>query len=166
MWRYGRPSGRPFTLVDNRNRGVARLVRADLEPDDRRREPPAPALPPMTCLQLLHACVFCWGLALAATSTQANDLARSPAEYLLRMDGNRDGRIGLAEYQDYLSRGFAQMDRDGDGRLSVSELPRGARTRRVPTLESHRRSLAATFDRQDADHSGFLDAREIAAPPR
>lgn len=120
----------------------------------------------MTCWRSLQACAFCWVMALAVTATQANDLARSPAEYLMRMDDNHDGRIGLAEYQDYLCRGFARMDRDGDGRLSPSELPRGARTRRVPTLESHRRSLAATFDRQDADRSGFLDAREIAAPPR
>jgi hypothetical protein len=106
------------------------------------------------------ALVLCPGAALAAP------LASTPSEYLVRMDGNADGRVGLGEYQDYLSRGFLQMDRDGDGRLNASEMPPGTRARKAPTLESHLRSLAATFDRQDADNSGFLDARELAAPPR
>jgi hypothetical protein len=96
----------------------------------------------------------------------AAPLAATPSEYLVRMDGDSDGRVGLNEYQDYLSRGFLQMDRDGDGRLSSAELPPGTRARKAPTLESHLRSLAATFDRQDADNDGFLDARELAAPPR
>lgn len=82
------------------------------------------------------------------------------------MDSNGDRRVALSEYQDYLSRGFQQMDRDGDGRLSALELAPGTRMRRVPTLENHRRSLAATFDRQDFNNDGFLDARELAAPPR
>lgn len=105
-------------------------------------------------------------LALAAGTAPAQDMARTPADYVGRMDRDSDGRVALAEYQDYLSRGFAQMDRDGDGRLSATELPAGARARREPTMEGHRRSLAATFDRQDADNNGYLDAREIAAPPR
>ena len=105
-------------------------------------------------------------LGLAGAHAPAAPLASTPSEYLLRMDGDADGRVGLGEYQDYLSRGFLQMDRDGDGRLSATELPAGTRARKVPTLESHLRALAATFDRQDADNSGFLDARELAAPPR
>ena len=105
-------------------------------------------------------------LLFAAGASAAQSLPRSPADYLATMDRNGDGRIALAEYQDYLCRGFQQMDRDGDGTLSAAELPRGARTRRAPTLENHRRSLAATFDRQDANNDGFLDARELAAPPR
>lgn len=105
-------------------------------------------------------------LGLAVAPAPAAPLASTPSEYLLRMDGNADGRVGLHEYQDYLSRGFLQMDRDGDGRLSAAELPAGTRARKTPTLESHLRALAATFDRQDADNSGFLDARELAAPPR
>jgi hypothetical protein len=104
-------------------------------------------------------------LLLAASAAHAQR-PRTPADYLVTMDRDGDSRVALAEYQDYLSRGFQQMDRDGDGRLSAAEMPRGTRSRRVPTLENHRRSLAATFDRQDADNDGFLDARELAAPPR
>lgn len=105
-------------------------------------------------------------LLLLAASGTACALARTPDEYLQRMDADGDGRISLREYQDYLSRGFVAMDLDGDGRLSASEMPPGTRARRAPTLESHRRSLAATFDRQDANNDGHLDARELAAPPR
>ncbi len=102
----------------------------------------------------------------ASGSLAADMLARNPGEYLQHYDRDRDGRIALGEYQDYLSRGFLQMDRNGDGRLSATELPPGTRGRRVPTLESHRRSLAIAFERQDVDRNGFLDARELAAPPR
>lgn len=107
-----------------------------------------------------------WLLAGGVFPAVAAPLAATPSEYLVRMDSDSDGRVGLSEYQDYLSRGFLQMDRDGDGRLSSAELPAGTRARRAPTLESHLRALAATFDRQDADNSGYLDARELAAPPR
>jgi hypothetical protein len=110
----------------------------------------------------------CFGAPLLclACAVAAQPLPRTPADYLVTMDRDGDKRVALSEYQDYLSRGFQQMDRDGDGRLSVAELPAGARTRRVPTLENHRRSLAATFDRQDFDNNGYLDARELAAPPQ
>lgn len=101
-----------------------------------------------------------------AGGARADVLARSPADYLLAMDRDGDARISLAEYQDHLSRGFLQMDRNGDGLLSTDELPPGARARTTPTLDAHRRALSFTFDRQDVDRSGFLDERELAAPPR
>ena len=115
-----------------------------------------------------RATAACFGallLSLAGTLA-AQPLPRTPADYLVTMDRDGDRRVALSEYQDYLSRGFQQMDRDGDGRLSAVEMPQGTRSRRVPTIENHRRSLAATFDRQDADNDGYLDARELAAPPR
>lgn len=115
--------------------------------------------------RLATACLGAALLGLACT-LGAQPLPRTPADYLVTMDRDGDRRVALAEYQDYLSRGFQQMDRDGDGRLSAAELPPGARTRRVPTLENHRRSLAATFDRQDFDNNGYLDARELASPPQ
>ena len=85
-------------------------------------------------------------------------------DYLARMDGNRDGRIGLVEYQDWLSYAFDAMDRNRDGLLSPAELPGG---RGNPLARSeHRARLAAAFARQDRNHDGFLDARELATPPQ
>lgn len=86
------------------------------------------------------------------------------ADYLARMDADGDGRVVLGEYQDWLSYGFDGMDRDRDGVLAAHELPggRGAPVTRVV----HRERLALRFAKQDANRDGFLDARELAAPPR
>lgn len=118
------------------------------------------------CRPRPEALALAAALLSAAPAALAQAMPRTPGDYLRSMDRDGDARVALAEYQDYLSRGFQQMDRDRDGKLSASELPSGTRSRRVPTLEGHRRSLAATFDRQDADNDGYLDARELAAPPR
>ena len=89
---------------------------------------------------------------------------RQSSDYLTRMDADHDGRVSLVEYQDWLSYAFDAMDRDHDGTLVPGELPggRGAAVTRI----SHRERLANTFRKQDANHDGFLDARELAAPPR
>lgn len=110
-------------------------------------------------------------VALAATllSLAGGSVAQTPRdtrEYLVLFDADGDGRVSLVEYQDYLSRGFVQLDRNGDGAISADELPPGTRARKLPTLEGRRRELSAAFDRQDLDNSGYLDAREMAAPPQ
>jgi Ca2+-binding EF-hand superfamily protein len=88
----------------------------------------------------------------------------SSGDYLARMDADHDGRVSLAEYQDWMGYGFAAMDRDHDGVLAATELPGG---RGQPlTREAHRERLAAGFRRQDRNGDGQLDARELAAPPR
>ena len=103
----------------------------------------------------------CACLALAA-NVQAQ--VRASGDYLARMDRDGDGRIALSEYQDWLSYAFDAMDRDHDGVLATSELPGG---RGAPiTRAQHRARLAAAFARQDRNHDGVLDARELAAPPR
>jgi hypothetical protein len=85
-------------------------------------------------------------------------------EYLARMDVDRDGRVAVVEYQDWLSYAFDAMDRNRDAVLSPGELP-GGRGKPVTRLE-HRARLAAAFQRQDRNHDGFLSARELAAPPQ
>lgn len=107
----------------------------------------------------LIACTLCvsWtGIAQAQV--------RASGDYLMRMDRDRDGRVALAEYQDWLSYAFDAMDRDRDGTLASHELP-GGRGRPV-ARGAHRAALAAAFRRQDADRDGFLSASELAAPPR
>jgi hypothetical protein len=85
-------------------------------------------------------------------------------DYLARMDADRDGRVVLIEYQDWLSYAFDAMDRNHDGLLSPNELP-GGRGQPLPRSE-HRARLAAAFARQDRNRDGFLDARELATPPQ
>ncbi|MCA1713870.1 MAG: hypothetical protein LC715_01660 [Gammaproteobacteria bacterium] len=101
--------------------------------------------------------------AILALSPAARAQVSASGDYLARMDGNRDGRVGLTEYQDWLSYAFDAMDRDRDGRLAPSELP-GGRGKTV-TRSGHRTALAAAFARQDRNRDGSLDARELAAPP-
>ncbi|WP_256647103.1 hypothetical protein [Thermomonas paludicola] len=85
-------------------------------------------------------------------------------DYLAKMDADRDGRVSLAEYQDWLSYAFDGMDRDHDGVLSADEQPGG---KGPPiTRAAHRGQLAMRFRKQDANHDGYLDATELAAPPR
>lgn len=106
---------------------------------------------------------FC-AIAAALLTPVAQAQVRGTADYLARMDADRDGRVSLLEYQAWLGYAFERMDRDGDGMLAAAELPggRGAPVR----LDAHRQALADAFARQDRDRSGFLDARELAAPPR
>lgn len=106
-------------------------------------------------------CGCLWLLLLpAALAAQV----REPADYLARMDADRDGRVSLPEYQAWMGYAFEAMDRDHDGVLSAAELPggKGAALSRA----GHRARIAERFRRQDGDGDGFLSARELAAPPR
>jgi Ca2+-binding EF-hand superfamily protein len=97
-----------------------------------------------------------------ANLAMAQPAPTSPRAYLQRMDANGDGRVDEGEYLDYMNRGFAGMDRDGNGVLEGDELPPGARP---ITLDERRQALRAAFRRQDRNHDGFLDAAELARPP-
>lgn len=103
-------------------------------------------------------------LAIACLPCAAQAQVTATGEYLARMDNDRDGRVSLAEYQAWMSYAFEGMDRNRDGTLSADELP-GGRGKPV-TRQAHLAQLAERFRRQDVDRDGFLDARELAAPPR
>ena len=103
-------------------------------------------------------------LAITGCALPALAQVRATGDYLARMDGDRDGRIALVEYQDWLSYAFDAMDHNHDGLLSPAELP-GGRGKPVARGE-HRARLATAFARQDRNRDGFLDAGELAAPPR
>jgi Ca2+-binding EF-hand superfamily protein len=62
-----------------------------------------------------------------------------------------------------MSRGFFRMDRDGNGVISRDELP-GGRGQPI-TLKAFQRNLRRQFHQLDRNHDGYLDARELTAPP-
>lgn len=84
-------------------------------------------------------------------------------DYLSRIDADADGRVSLAEYQDWMSYAFDGMDRNADGVLSALEQP-GGRGEPI-TRTQHRERLAERFRKQDANADGYLSAKELAAPP-
>ncbi len=94
----------------------------------------------------------------------ANAQVQRAGDYLSKMDVDGDGRVSLAEYQDWLGYAFHGMDRDRDGVLSAAEQPGGRGT--PLSLAEHRARIAERFARQDTNRDGFLGARELAAPPR
>ena len=103
-------------------------------------------------------------LAACLAAMPAFAQVRASGEYLARMDVDRDGRVSLGEYQDWLSYAFDAMDADHDGTLAPGEQP-GGRGKPL-TREAHRTRLADAFRRQDANRDGTLSATELAAPPR
>lgn len=89
---------------------------------------------------------------------------QSSRDYLARMDTDGDGKVSLAEYLDWMGYAFDRMDRNRDGVLTLDELP--GRKGVAMTRDAHRAQLTERFHKQDANHDGFLDAKELAAPPR
>lgn len=101
-------------------------------------------------------------LVLAPVRTSIAQVQKT-SEYLQRMDRDGDGRVSLSEYLDWMSYAFDAMDKDGDGVLSGAELP-GNRGKPI-TRQQHLQRLTERFHRQDRNRDGVLDARELAAPP-
>ena len=98
-----------------------------------------------------------WPVLLLALPMLANAQVQRTSEYLSRMDRDGDGKVSLAEYQDWLSYAFDGMDLDRDGVLSPAEQP-GRRGQPV-TRDQHRTRLAERFRKQDENHDGVLNAR-------
>ncbi len=85
-------------------------------------------------------------------------------DYLQRMDLDGDGRIGPDEYLHWMLYAFDRMDRNGNGVLEPEEQP-GGRGKPI-TREQQAQVILERFGKQDADHDGYLSARELMAPPR
>jgi Ca2+-binding EF-hand superfamily protein len=98
-----------------------------------------------------------WLLPLAATAQDSRDA------YLRQFDTDGNGCVSESEYVAYMSRGFAQMDRNHDGVLEPEELPGGHG--RPVTLKAWQDNLRRQFHKLDRRHNGCLDAQELTAPP-
>lgn len=103
------------------------------------------------------------GMLIAAALASAAQVQRT-SDYLSKMDTDGDGRVSLAEYQDWMSYAFDAMDRDRDGVLALDEQPGGHG--KPVSRSQHRARLAERFAKQDLNRDGFLNARELAAPPQ
>lgn len=109
-----------------------------------------------------------YGLAaiLLLTGTAvAQDLPRTPAEYLRRLDTDGDGRVSESEYVSYMSAGFLRMDVNGDGVIDANDGPMRPGARPVH-LDEFQRNLIHQFHKLDRNHDGKLDAKELAQPPQ
>lgn len=104
-----------------------------------------------------------WLLA-CSLSSMANAQVQRTGDYVSKMDADRDGRVSLTEYQDWLGYAFHGMDRNRDSVLSPAEQPGDRGT--PLSLAEHRARLAERFAKQDANRDGFLSAKELAAPPQ
>src|SRR3546814_13946429 len=65
-----------------------------------------------------------------------------------------DGKVNVAEYVQYMSRGFERMDANGDGVLETDELP-GRRGEPI-ALPAFQDNLRRQFHRLDRNHAGKI----------
>jgi hypothetical protein len=70
--------------------------------------------------------IFILVVACLASVPMAQAQVQASSDYLARMDADRDGRVSLSEYQDWLCYAFDAMDRNHDGVLVAAELPAAA----------------------------------------
>lgn len=110
-------------------------------------------MPPLILIALL-----CWAPSLAA------QVPADTADYLARMESDHDGRVGGPEYVAWMTYAFDRRDADRNGMLEGAELP-GSRGKPV-FRQALVQQLRQRFARQDRDHDGFLDAKELARPPQ
>ena len=102
-------------------------------------------------------------LALALLLTPSIAGAQSRDSYFGEADLDRDGKLSLTEFQEWMSYAFRQMDANRDNILAPEE-------QHVPnakslTLAELNARQAEQFRRQDKNRDGFLSQQEFLAPP-
>jgi Ca2+-binding EF-hand superfamily protein len=80
------------------------------------------------------------------------------------MDSNGNGGVSLAEFQDWMSYAFNQIDKNGNDVIDADEalVPK----MRGITRTQQRANFAAQFRRQDKNKNGELSMSELTAPPQ
>ncbi len=98
-----------------------------------------------------------------ALSARAQRLRFLRIRRYTQIDGDRDGRISRREYMAFGLRLFARLDRNGDGKLTLSEV----RRRRVLTANSPKRQQAnGLFGQLDNNRDGTISLGELLSARR
>jgi len=105
--------------------------------------------------QTLAVVLLSLGAALPALAQQS---PRSPDEMFAEADANHDGVVTLAEFQAARSARFDHLDRNGDGYISMDDIPAFLRSR--PKAEQ---GMAALIRLADTDHDGRVSRAEFTA---
>lgn len=101
---------------------------------------------------------------LCCAPSLAAQVPANTADYLTRMDSDRDGRVSVEEYVSWMTYAFDERDADHNGVLEGAELP-GSRGKPI-VRQALVQQLRQRFARQDRNYDGFLDAKELASPPQ
>lgn len=108
---------------------------------------------------MIKAAVFLYAMLVCASS-----YSQSRSEYFSAVDGNGNGGVSLAEFQEWMSYAFVRIDQNGNNIIDADEalVPK----MRGVTRSKHQANIAAQFRRQDVNKDGQLSMAELTAPPR
>lgn len=97
--------------------------------------------------------------ALIAAPALAQGMDRADmAQRLLQADADGNGQITRAEFIDYRARQFARFDRNGDGFITMDDVPRLMAGHFGPRM-------AALQNQFDANHDGRISREEFVKGP-
>lgn len=99
-------------------------------------------------------------LAFAAPATAQTNVSAQTIERLRQADANRDGLVSRQEFVNYRAQQFGRLDRNGDGYITNTDMPR-ALARRAPAGMSPQ-ELVAQFD---ANRDGRVSQSEFVNGP-
>lgn len=97
--------------------------------------------------------------ALPVSAQERGDAPRGPRFDFAQVDADGDGKITQAEIDAHAAARFAQSDTDGNGSLSVEELIARMQTRQDERLQ---RGAERMIERMDKNDDGVLSADEMA----